>query len=61
MSAAKRLVLDLSWPERRSQFSDCLEYVSKTLADLRVSSEGQEGIKAFIEKRKPSWEKNPNA
>jgi methylglutaconyl-CoA hydratase len=61
MSAAKRLVLDLSWPERRSQFSDCLEYVSKTLADLRVSSEGQEGIKAFIEKRKPSWVKNQNA
>jgi methylglutaconyl-CoA hydratase len=61
MAVAKRLVLDLSWPERRSQFSDCLEYASKTLADLRISSEGQEGIKAFIEKRKPSWVKSPNA
>ena len=29
MSVAKRLVLDLSWPERRSQFPDCLEYVAR--------------------------------
>jgi methylglutaconyl-CoA hydratase len=55
MSVAKRLVLDLSWPERRSQFADCIEYVSKTLADLRISPEGQEGLRAFLEKRKPNW------
>jgi methylglutaconyl-CoA hydratase len=55
MSVAKRLVLDLSWPERRSQFPDCLEYVAKTLADLRISPEGQEGVRAFLEKRKPAW------
>ncbi len=55
LSVAKRLVLDLSWPERRSQFPDCLEYVAKTLADLRVSKEGQEGVCAFLEKRRPSW------
>jgi methylglutaconyl-CoA hydratase len=55
MACAKRLVLDLSWPERRSQFNDPLEYVSKVLADLRISAEGQEGLKAFLEKRKPSW------
>jgi methylglutaconyl-CoA hydratase len=55
MAVAKRLVLDLSWPERRAQFPDCLEYVAKTLADLRVSPEGQEGVKAFLEKRKPGW------
>lgn len=28
---------------------------AKTLADLRTSDEGQEGIKAFLEKRKPNW------
>ena len=61
MKAAKKLVLDLSWPERRSEISDCYEYVSKTLADLRVSKEGQEGVRAFLEKRKPSWlEKSGN-
>ena len=25
------------------------------IADLRVSPEGQEGIKSFLEKRKPNW------
>lgn len=57
MSKAKELVLDLSWPERRTKVKDCYEYVSKMLAGLRVSKEGQEGLKAFLEKRKPSWQK----
>jgi methylglutaconyl-CoA hydratase len=55
MATAKRLVLDLSWPERRTQFSEPLEYVAKVLADLRISAEGQEGVRAFLEKRKPGW------
>jgi methylglutaconyl-CoA hydratase len=55
MSVAKRLVLDLAWPERRKKLPDCMEYVAKTLAELRVSKEGQEGLRAFLEKRKPSW------
>lgn len=28
---------------------------ARAIADLRVSPEGQEGIKAFLEKRPPSW------
>jgi methylglutaconyl-CoA hydratase len=56
MSVAKRVVLDLSWPERRKKLPDCLDYVSKTLAELRVSPEGQEGLHAFLEKRKPDWQ-----
>ncbi len=55
MAVAKKLVLDLTWPERREKQTDCLEYVSRTLAELRVSPEGQEGLKAFLEKRKPTW------
>lgn len=55
IAIAKRLVLDLSWPERRSRLSDAYEYVAKTLAELRVSVEGQEGVRAFLEKRKPNW------
>jgi methylglutaconyl-CoA hydratase len=55
VTIAKRLVLDLSWPERMRQIPDTLEYVSKTLAEIRVTEQGQEGIKAFLEKRKPNW------
>lgn len=53
MAAAKKLIHDL----RQMEFPACLEYVAKTLADLRVSPEGQEGLKAFLEKRKPNWVK----
>jgi methylglutaconyl-CoA hydratase len=55
MTVAKRLVLDLTWPERRDRLGDCFDYVSRTLAELRVGPEAQEGIGAFLEKRKPSW------
>lgn len=55
MTVAKRLVLDLTWPERRARVGDCIEYVSKTLAELRVGPEAQEGISAFLTKRKPDW------
>lgn len=59
MRVAKKLVLDLSWPEKRaSVVASCgseLEYVARTLSDLRISPEGQEGVRAFLEKRKPNW------
>ena len=31
------------------------EYTVQKIAELRISSEGQEGINAFLEKRKPRW------
>ena len=31
------------------------EYTAKMIADLRISKEGQEGMSAFLEKRKPGW------
>lgn len=31
------------------------DYTCKTIAKLRVSEEGQEGMKAILEKRKPKW------
>lgn len=34
------------------------EYTAKLIARLRVSAEGQEGLAAFLEKRKPAWVKN---
>jgi methylglutaconyl-CoA hydratase len=30
-------------------------YTAETIATLRVSAEGQEGLRAFLEKRKPKW------
>jgi|SRR5579863_3602623 len=30
-------------------------YTAETIARLRVSEEGQEGLNAFLEKRKPAW------
>lgn len=58
MAAAKQLVLNLSWFEKRQELPNSLDYVAEVLAQLRTSSEGQEGIRAFLEKRKPSWLKN---
>ena len=34
---------------------DVQRYTVERIADLRVSPEGQEGMRAFLEKRKPSW------
>ena len=31
------------------------EYTARVIADLRQSREGQEGMDAFLNKRKPSW------
>ena len=33
-------------------------YTSKLIAGFRVSDEGQEGMKAFFEKRNPNWHEN---
>ena len=37
-----------SWQERR-------EKTAKAIAERRVSAEGQEGLKSFLEKRSPTW------
>jgi methylglutaconyl-CoA hydratase len=30
-------------------------YTAQRIAEARISAEGQEGMKAFLEKRKPRW------
>jgi methylglutaconyl-CoA hydratase len=30
-------------------------YTAEMIAHLRISGEGQEGMAAFLEKRKPAW------
>ncbi len=34
---------------------DAIEYTAKIIAEIRTSDEGQEGMNAFLEKRKPNW------
>jgi methylglutaconyl-CoA hydratase len=36
---------------------EAYEYTARMIADLRASEEGQEGMNAFLEKRKPNWVK----
>jgi len=39
------------------EFKESMEYTARVIADLRIGEEGQEGLSAFLEKRKPSWTK----
>lgn len=43
-----RTVMPLPWDE-------ALDYAAATIARVRASPEGQEGLRAFIEKRKAGW------
>jgi methylglutaconyl-CoA hydratase len=36
---------------------EAYDYTARMIADLRASDEGQEGMNAFLEKRKPNWVK----
>lgn len=36
-------------------FDDVKSYTARRIAQARVSDEGQEGLKSFLEKRKPRW------
>jgi methylglutaconyl-CoA hydratase len=51
VAAAKRLIRDV-W---RCSPADAASITAPVIARLRVSAEGQEGLQAFLEKRKPSW------
>ncbi len=51
VAATKRLLSEVSG--RRP--ADLLALTAETIAAQRVSAEGQEGIRAFLEKRMPSW------
>jgi methylglutaconyl-CoA hydratase len=35
--------------------ADVRALTSRTIAEQRVSPEGQEGLRAFLERRKPTW------
>jgi methylglutaconyl-CoA hydratase len=51
IAAAKRLLAAVDGLER----DRAIQLTAETIADLRTSPEGQEGLRAFLEKRKPEW------
>ncbi len=52
---ALRVCKDLLDHVREMPLSEAKRYTAKVIAEVRVSEEGQEGMTAFLEKRKPSW------
>ena len=51
VAAAKKFIRDVSGRPP----ADVASITTNLIARLRVSAEGQEGLKAFLEKRTPSW------
>ena len=49
---SKKLITEVTTRPR----ADAFDYAVETIARLRVSEEGQEGLSAFLEKRKPGWQ-----
>jgi methylglutaconyl-CoA hydratase len=51
VALAKALIREIAVANPR----DVIGLTTNTIASQRVSQEGQEGLRAFLEKRKPSW------
>jgi methylglutaconyl-CoA hydratase len=51
VNAAKRLVREVE----AKRFDEIGDLTVKRIAEIRVSHEGQEGLRAFLEKRDPRW------
>ncbi len=51
VNATKKLIRKVATSTRE----EASLYCAKTIAALRISSEGQEGVRAFLEKRSPDW------
>jgi methylglutaconyl-CoA hydratase len=51
VNAAKRLVREI---EGR-RIDEVADQTVKRIAEIRVSREGQEGLRAFLERRDPRW------
>jgi len=54
MSHCKKLIFDIS---NKLSLEEAYDYTARIIADIRASAEGQEGMTAFLEKRKPNWVK----
>lgn len=54
MAQAKQLIFDVAYQPVNNNL---LIETSQRIANIRVSTEGQEGLSAFFEKRLPAWQK----
>jgi methylglutaconyl-CoA hydratase len=54
MSQCKDLIFNIS---NNLTLEEAMKFTAKMIADIRASDEGQEGMAAFLEKRKPKWVK----
>lgn len=51
LTKAKELIFKCS----QLKYPEIEEYTTQLIAELRISKEGQEGMNAFLQKRKPYW------
>jgi methylglutaconyl-CoA hydratase len=51
IAICKELILNVP----HMSLEDVKDYTARMIANLRISEEGQEGMSAFLEKRKPRW------
>ena len=54
MTHCKNLIHEVS---NNLELMEAYDYTARVIADIRASDEGQEGMNAFLEKRKPNWVK----
>jgi len=54
MTHCKNLIYEIS---NRLSLDEAIDYTAKMIAEIRASEEGQEGMAAFLGKRKPGWVK----
>ena len=52
MSHCKTLIHEVS---NNLTLMEAYDFTARMIADIRASEEGQEGMNAFLEKRKPNW------
>jgi len=50
--AAKELIFSVS---QQDISAELIQHTTQCIADIRVSEEGQEGLTAFLNKRRPAW------
>ena len=52
LRSCKRLITTVA---QVTSVEETMDYTARMIADARASEEGQEGMRAFLEKRKPNW------